>query len=217
MIDNSHCLCRCSCGKSDDFIESSWNLIHEYKKSCGCLKSETSAKTGKLNKKYNIYDLSGKYGIGYTPKGDEFYFDLEDYDKIKNYCWNKSQRYIQTKLSDGTKILLHKLITNTNENTMVDHKDRNTINCRKENLRICTSQENNRNASRRKDNKSGVTGVCWSKKYNAWIAYIHKNKKQILLGKFDDKIDAIRTRLVAEKDMFGDFAPQKHLYEKYEI
>lgn len=217
MTDNSHCLCKCNCGKSDDFIESSWNLIHKYKKSCGCLKSETSAKTGKLNKKYNVYDLSGEYGIGYTPKGDKFYFDLEDYDKIKYFCWNKSQRYVQAKLGDGNMILLHKLITNTDENTMVDHKDRNSLNCRKSNLRICSYQENNRNASRRKDNKSGVTGVCWSKKYGAWIAYIHNNKKQTLLGKFSDKTDAIKTRLKAEKEMFGDFAPQKHLYQKYGI
>ena len=37
-------------------------------------------------KKYNTYDLSGEYGIGYTSKGEEFYFDLDDYDKIKDYC-----------------------------------------------------------------------------------------------------------------------------------
>lgn len=83
--------------------------------------------------------MSGEYGIGYTSKGEEFYFDLEDYDKIRNYCWNKSQRYIQAKSIDGSMILLHKLITNTDENTMVDHKDRNIMNCRKNNLRICRS------------------------------------------------------------------------------
>lgn len=32
----------------------------------------------------NTYDLSGEYGIGYTTKGEEFWFDLEDYDKIKS-------------------------------------------------------------------------------------------------------------------------------------
>ena len=38
-------------------------------------------------RKENIYDLSGEFGIGYcTNTGSPFYFDLEDYNKIKNYC-----------------------------------------------------------------------------------------------------------------------------------
>lgn len=45
-----------------------------------------SNKGGKKNKRYNRYDLTGEYGIGYTNQGVEFYFDLEDYDKIKEYC-----------------------------------------------------------------------------------------------------------------------------------
>ena len=42
-------------------------------KSCGCWNLEVASKTGKKfggkNKKYNTYDLSGEYGIGYTSKG----------------------------------------------------------------------------------------------------------------------------------------------------
>lgn len=40
-----------------------------------------------INKKYNAYDLTKDYGKGYTLDGVEFIFDLEDYDKIKDYCW----------------------------------------------------------------------------------------------------------------------------------
>ena len=37
-------------------------------------------------KKYNRYDLSGEYGIGWTTNTNHvFYFDLEDYEKIKDY------------------------------------------------------------------------------------------------------------------------------------
>ncbi|WP_368488451.1 hypothetical protein [Clostridium sp. BJN0013] len=37
--------------------------------------------------KYNTYDLTGEYGIGYDAKGNIFYFDLEDYDRIKDFYW----------------------------------------------------------------------------------------------------------------------------------
>lgn len=215
-IDNTHWLCRCDCGKSDDFIETTSHLIHGYRKSCGCLKKKTSKINAQANRKYNKYDTSGEYGIGWTSNGNnEFYFDLEDYEKIKNYCW-WSNRYVQTKVDKKT-IMLHKLVMDAGNDVVVDHIDRNPMNCRKENLRICTQKDNVCNISKRKDNKSGVTGVCWSKKYSAWIAYIHKDKKQNLLGVFDDINDAIVARLKAEKEIFGEFAPQQHLYNQYKI
>ena len=34
--------------------------------------SKTGKKFGGKNKKYNTYDLSGEYGIGYTSKGEKF-------------------------------------------------------------------------------------------------------------------------------------------------
>jgi hypothetical protein len=43
------------------------------------------------------------------------------------------------------------------------------------------------------------------------------NRKQIRLGCFSDKIDAIKARLKAEKEYFGEFAPQQHLFEQYEV
>ena len=51
------------------------------------------------HKKENKYDLSGKYGIGYTYKGDEFYFDLDDYTLIKEHCWCiDHEGYVSTNL-----------------------------------------------------------------------------------------------------------------------
>lgn len=55
------------------------------------------------------------------------------------------------------------------------------------------------------------------KKSCGWIAYIHKDKKQKLLGVFDDINDAIVARLKAEKEIFAEFAPQQHLYNQYKI
>ncbi len=43
------------------------------------------------------------------------------------------------------------------------------------------------------------------------------NKKKKHLGYFINKEDAIKARLIAEKEYFGEFAPQRHLFEQYEI
>ena len=74
-------------------------------------------------KKYNTYDLTGEYGIGYTFKGEEFWLDLEDYHKIKGYCWYYSQRYVVAHEIDDSKkhVNLHNLVMNKRENEVIDH------------------------------------------------------------------------------------------------
>lgn len=47
---------------------------------------------------------------------------------------------------------------------VIDHIDQDKLNDDPENLRLCTQSVNNKNASMRKDNSSGVTGVSWSAK-----------------------------------------------------
>ena len=79
----SQWLCKCDCG--NDTIVAGKQLTKENgTKSCGCFAKENMSK---IKKKYNTYDLTGEFGIGYTSKNEKFYFDLEDYDKIKDYCW----------------------------------------------------------------------------------------------------------------------------------
>ena len=40
--------------------------------------------------KTNVYDLTGDFGVGYTLNtNEEFYFDLENYNLIKDYGWYK--------------------------------------------------------------------------------------------------------------------------------
>lgn len=67
------------------------------------------------------------------------------------------------------------------------------------------------------NNTSGVIGVSWEKRREKWQVHISFNGKQYNLGSFKDKDDAIRTRLEAEFKYFGNLAPQKDLFIKYNI
>ena len=193
-------MCKCDCG--NEIIATGINLRSKHTKSCGCLRVKAQYKS---HKKYNQYDLSGEYGIGYTSKGEEFYFDLEDYDKIKDYCWyiNKDG-YVASRQTE----MMHRVITNCSADKLVDHKhgDNTRNDNRKENLRICTSRENNRNRKPSLNTKSGVSGVAWHNKNKKWIAQIAINKKNIYLGSFVNKEDAIKARKAAEEKYFGEFS-----------
>lgn len=74
-------------------------------------------------------------------------------------------------------------------------KDDNRI----ENLRVVSTQDNQRNSKIHKHNTSGHMGVFYSKRDEVWRARIKVNKKYIYLGSFKNKDDAIGARQVAEE------------------
>ena len=138
---------------------------------------------------------------------------------IKDYCWYEyvdHNNYHSLQANDaelGSTIKMQWLIMGK----YYDHIDRNTLNNRKNNLRPATSTENSQNRSKYKNNTSGFTGVIWDKKTNKWRAQIQHYKRNISIGYFENKEDAIRARLNAEKKYFGEFSPQKHLFKEYGI
>ncbi|MDE4303615.1 HNH endonuclease signature motif containing protein [Phaeobacter gallaeciensis] len=68
------------------------------------------------------------------------------------------------------------------------------------NLRDVSAVENNRNAARRSDNTSGVTGVSWDAVNNRWKVTISVNKRNLWVGDFARKSDAIEARKAAEQE-----------------
>lgn len=212
-------LCECSCNKHTIRAVRGKDLRSGNSKSCGCISAEKAAL---LNKKDNLYDLrSHDYGVGWTTNTNrEFYFDLEDFDKIKDYTWYEYVTYnryhsVQAHVPNTkTAIIMHWLIAGKH----YDHKDRNPFNNRKENLRPASAAENARNASIPKNNTSGFIGVHWDKRHNFWVAQIGYNNKRIKIGTFVNKKDAIIARLKAELKYFGkEFSPQRHLFKEYGV
>ena len=137
--------------------------------------------------------------------------DLDCIDLIKNDHWYlTSANYMMGKKSD----LYHKLIIDSN---IVDHINRNSLDNRKCNLRPATSSQNQINRSRQKNNTSGVIGVYFCNTRKKWKAILEKDGEMLIRKYCDSKEEAIKTRLKGEKMYFGEFAPQKHLFEQYDI
>lgn len=80
----------------------------------------------------------------------------------------------------------------------IDHDDGTRHNNIFENLKNGSHAGNMLNKSKRRDNKSGVCGVGWHQIDRRWVAFITVNGKQLRLGGFVSKEDAIAARLVAE-------------------
>lgn len=207
--------CDCDCGNKNKIILGS-SLTSGSTQSCGCLHSEVSSETAKTKishgKKYNTYDLSGDFGIGYDSNANKFFFDLEDYDLIKDICWYQDLRgyFVGHITGENRQVRMHRLILgiqDIDDNLIIgDHiySDRKYDN-RKQNLRITEQKHNTKNRVRPSNNTSGKTGVSWKKDINKWIAYIGVNNKHIYLGEYKDIQEAINARIKAEKKYFGEY------------
>jgi len=66
------------------------------------------------------------------------------------------------------------------------------------NLRSVSKLENQKNRTIQKNNTSGVVGLVWNKKDSAWLVRIKANHKNIYIGHFKDKFEAICARKSAE-------------------
>ena len=204
-------LCQCSCENKTIRPVLYSTLKNGTSTNCGCVrKTNISNKNKMQKKKYNEYDLSGDYGIGYTSKNDEFYFDLEDYAKIKNYYWYIDKRGYVVTNANNQYISLHALVLNrigVNDGFEIDHiYGKHTRNdSRKYNLRICTHADNMKNRWLQSNNKTGVPGVYFDDNIGKYKAYITADKKQIYLGIFDNLDDAKAQRELFEIQYFKDY------------
>lgn len=200
--------CQCSCDNKTIKLIRGHQLTSGRTKSCGCLTKEI---TYKVCKKYNVYNLSGDYGIGWTSNTNEpFYFDLEDYDKIRNYCWREDKRgYIVTTLNnyDGKhhnkNLFLHALLVDLEDGKVRDHFDLNKKNNRKSNIRVISQQDNIINRKMQKNNTSGHIGVYHYKNSNKYIGNISKDKISYS-ERFDSYEEAVSWREEKERELFGE-------------
>ncbi len=81
----------------------------------------------------------------------------------------------------------------------VDHRDRNPLNNKIDNLREVSKQCNNRNCNVRADSKTGITGVCFSNRASKWEANIRIRSRSYALIQTKDFIEAVAHRLAAEQ------------------
>ena len=162
-------------------------------------------------RKPNKYIIKENYVIGFTTNTNkEFYFDLEDFDKVKQCSWSENDKhYIITYTIHRKKpIPLHRYILGVHEQSIpiIDHKNNNRMDNRKTNLRFATQQTNQINRKANKNSSTQIKGVQFNKKTNKYIAVIMINNKNIWLGSFKDKEDAKKAREEAELKYFGEFA-----------
>lgn len=152
----------------------------------------------------------GKYTAIVSPEDA----DLADFNWMVSIWSDDLQYACRNVITDGKRvyIYLHRAILERKlgrpleKHELADHINGNGLDSRRENLRLATLAENNRNIRKSRANTSGVKGVSWDKQSQKWCASIKVNGRKINLGLFKTFEVACEVRRQAAIKYHGDFA-----------
>mgnify|MGYP001606874996 CR=1 FL=1 len=121
--------------------------------------------------------------------------DDEDFECVNRYKWsaglsrNKIDFYAQKERKIEFKIYkkqsMQHFILGIKDSQIIDHKNKNTLDNRKENLRIATIAQNTQNQKTSSRNSSGFKGVSLDSVKRKFKACISVNGKDLYLGSFN--------------------------------
>ena len=109
---------------------------------------------------------------------------------------------------DGKKTTekMHRVIIQSPPGFEVDHRNGDGLDNQRDNLRICTVNQNQYNRGPQKNNTSGYKGVSFSKRNKKWRADIKFNMRKISLGYFTSAKEAANAYALAAVSLHGEFA-----------
>ena len=134
--------------------------------------------------------------------------DDEDFERVNQFRWWLVGRgYAATHAYVGNKRVvqyLHRLILNPGPGLEIDHRNRNRLDCRKQNIRACTHKQNLQYRRKFKNNSSGYKGVY--RRDGVWVACASVNGRSVFLGGFSTPEEAARKYNEEALRSYGEFA-----------
>lgn len=142
-----------------------------------------------------------------TKKGLVSLVSNVDIQFLSDYKWHSDGHgYLNNrKLGKLHRVILKRMLNGEiPKNMQVDHVNRNRLDNRRENLRLCTQSENH--ANKLSKNKWGYKGVVQHRNKKQYSALIQKDGKKIHIGLYQTPKEAAIAYNVKAVELFGQFA-----------
>lgn len=150
-------------------------------------------------------------------KGKEVLLDESDFQWARQWKWiaqgTGPGRWYAARKKEGRLVLLHREIMGAKPGEEIDHKNCNSLDCRRENLRRANRSQNAQNSRKtREPASSKYKGVCYVPRVNRtnpWLAYIGNaagSVKRKYLGYHPDEISAAKAYDSEARRLFGEFS-----------
>lgn len=132
--------------------------------------------------------------------------DDADFALVSRYRWHRlnTKGYAATMI-DGKHVYMHRLLAGVRGRRLwVDHVNKNVLDNRRCNLRVCTPLQSRLNTTGKRGTSSQFKGV--TRRGDKWAAAIQYKGKTVYLGRFASEIEAAQHYDVAASRYFGEFA-----------
>jgi hypothetical protein len=152
-------------------------------------------------------------------RGQNAIVDTADYNWLNQWNWSalphRSGKFyaMRNGYTKGKKncetILMHRVILGCKDDELGDHKDHNTLNNRKSNLRITNYVGNGRNSVKKSTNTTGFRGITsyiTRRNIKRWVARIRDGKTNSYIGCYESAKEAAKAYDEAAKRIHGEFA-----------
>lgn len=137
--------------------------------------------------------------------------DDEDFGELSRHKWyvieNHGHAYASRQVwIDGKPhtVKMHRVVMAAVRGQIVDHINHDTLDNRRDNLRICTASQNSQNARQRRTSNSPFKGIRETR--GRWQARISINGTRLHLGYFNTAIEAAAAYDRAARELFTEFA-----------
>lgn len=121
--------------------------------------------------------------------------DQDDYGRLSQFRWfykdaddgrrGVPMRHVRTADGKLATEYLARAVANPPKGRRVVHKNRNRLDCRKENLAFSDRPHVQRRARVRRDSSSGIKGVRFDSQRGVWTAMLWRDRRGFSLGRFN--------------------------------
>lgn len=150
-------------------------------------------------------------------QGQEATVSESDYDHLSQFkwraFWNKNTQSfyaVRSAIRDGKRacVMMHREILGLagGRHNPVDHINHDTLDNRRENIRVCTIAQNRANCRIPRSNTSGSKGVTWHTATKKWRARLFIDKRSVSLGLHNTKQQAEEAYRDGCRTHFGEFS-----------
>lgn len=180
----------------------------------------------------NEYRIEGETVILKSTRGKEILISRNDFETVRKWYWGiassdsggeclQVREYVirrigKTRPADpkfGRNIMLHRFIMDAPRDVVVDHINHDTLDNRRENLRLCTTAENGWNLRpflNKHTKTSRYKGVALRKERShcrcKWLVHVAKNGSNKRIGTFKEEYDAAQIYNFVAAELYGEFA-----------
>lgn len=144
--------------------------------------------------------------------------DDEDFERLSKWKWHAMKNsgsgiwYAARAVPAGTlkpwqtRLRMHREILGAAGKDVVDHRNGDGLDNRRENLRLCSQSQNRMNSIRSRRSRSRFKGVVAHAKTGRWRAVLTVDGRRTWLGWFDSDEEAARVYDAEARRVYGEFA-----------